>query len=137
MKSLFVFACRWFCAGLLCTGLACAQDVTLTARVELLKGGKPVKAPEAENVVVWLVPEGGGVSPVFHQNHEKRLQVARQFFQAVVNLDESFCVLCGDLLEFRLGSFAVCPPGDDVSVGEGNLNRRIAGDHAQAVFRQA
>ena len=72
MKNLFASACRWFCAGLLCTGLAWAQDVTLTARVELLKGGKPAKAPEAENVVVWLVPEGGGVRPAFHQNHVPR-----------------------------------------------------------------
>ena len=54
---------------LLCTGLACAQDVTLTARVELLKGDKAAKAPEAENVVVWLVPEGAGIRPAFHRNH--------------------------------------------------------------------
>ena len=62
-------ACRWFCAVLLCTGLAWAQDVTLTARVELLKGSKPSKAPEAENVVVWLVPEGSEIRPAFHQDH--------------------------------------------------------------------
>ncbi len=77
MKNLCASACRWFCAVLLCTGLAWAQDVTLTARVELLKGGKPAKAPEAENVVVWLVPEGGGVGPAFHQNHVPPVQVPR------------------------------------------------------------
>ena len=69
MRNLFASACRWFCAVLLCTGLAWAQDVTLTARVELLKSNKTTKAPEAENVVVWLVPEGGGVRPAaFQQN---------------------------------------------------------------------
>ncbi len=77
MKNLSASACRWFCAVLLCTGLACAQDVTLTARVELLKGGKPAKSPEAENAVVWLVPEGGGTGPAFHQNHVPPAQVPR------------------------------------------------------------
>ncbi len=70
-------ACRWFCAVLLCTGLAWAQDVTLTARVELLKGSKPAKVPEAENVVVWLEPEGGGVGPAFQQNHVPAVQIPR------------------------------------------------------------
>jgi len=61
---------------LLCVGLAWAQDVTLTARVELLKGGKPAKASEAENnVVVWLAPEGA--RPAFHQNHVAPAQVPR------------------------------------------------------------
>jgi len=69
--------CRWFCAVLLYMGAAWAQDVTLTARVELLKGGKPTKAPEAENVVVWLMPEGGGTRPAFHQNHVPPVQVPR------------------------------------------------------------
>lgn len=90
MKNLFVSACRWFCAGLLCTGLACAQDVTLTARVELLKGGKPAKAPEAENVVVWLVPEGGGVSPVFHQNQVPPAQVPAAQFPRLVQYNKTF-----------------------------------------------
>ena len=69
--------CRWFSAVLLYMGAAWAQDVTLTARVELLKGGKPTKAPEAENVVVWLVPVGGGTRPAFHQNHVPPVQVPR------------------------------------------------------------
>ena len=77
MKNLSASACRWFCAVLLCTGFACAQDVTLTARVELLKGGKPTKAPEAENVVVWLVPEGAGIRPAFQRNHVPPVQVPR------------------------------------------------------------
>ena len=56
--------------ALLCLGFARAQEVTLTARVELLNGGKPAKEPDAENVVVWLVPEGGGARPAaFRQNH--------------------------------------------------------------------
>ena len=90
MKSLFVFACRWFCAGLLWTGLACAQDVTLTARVQLLKDGKPAKAPEAENVVVWLSPEGGGVRPVFHKNHVPPAQVPAAQLPRLVQYNKTF-----------------------------------------------
>jgi plastocyanin len=64
--------------ALLCTGVAQAQAVTLTARVELMKGNQTAKAPEAENVVVWLVPEGGEVGPAaFHQDHRPAAQVPR------------------------------------------------------------
>jgi plastocyanin len=62
---------------LLCIGLAWAQDVTLTARIELLEGGKSAKAPQAENVVVWLVPEGVGTRPALHQNRVPPAQVPR------------------------------------------------------------
>src|SRR6185295_3625320 len=39
--------------------------------------------------------------------------------------------------EFGFRPPAVGPPRDDVSIGEGNLNGRVAGDHAQSVFGKA
>jgi plastocyanin len=78
LKNLRVSACRWFCVALLCVGFAQAQEITLTARVELIEGNKPAKPPDAENVVVWLVPEGGAAGPAaFHQNHIAPAQVPR------------------------------------------------------------
>lgn len=69
-------ACRWACGGLLCLGLAWAQDVTLTGRVELTHGDKASKAHEAENVVVWLVPASGATRPAaFHQAQVLQTQV--------------------------------------------------------------
>jgi len=53
--------CRWFWPLLLWGAAACAQEVTLTARVTMEDGGKGSKAREAGNVVVWLVPVGDGV----------------------------------------------------------------------------
>jgi plastocyanin len=65
-----VFRRRWVCVALLCAGLA-AQEVTLTARVALISGGKP---HEANNVVVWLTPAAGTVKPVaLRQMQQPRL----------------------------------------------------------------
>lgn len=58
-------------------GFARAQEVTLTARVEMMKGSEALKAPEAENVVVWLEPESGGVGSPLHQNHVPPAQLPR------------------------------------------------------------
>ena len=54
---------RRMCLVVLCTSLAAAQSVTLTARVDLVKGDKAGKAREAESVVVWLVPAAGAARP--------------------------------------------------------------------------
>ena len=54
--------CRWVCVGLLIFSVAAgAQEVTLTARVELVNGDKTGKSQESGNVVVWLVPASGAV----------------------------------------------------------------------------
>jgi plastocyanin len=44
---------------MVCGHLACAQDVTVTADVELLNSGKKSKGRRAGNVVLWLTPAGG------------------------------------------------------------------------------
>jgi plastocyanin len=46
-------------------GFAGAQEVTVTANVALVSGGKKSKAPAAGNVVLWLTPTGGGAPPSF------------------------------------------------------------------------
>lgn len=97
--------------ALLCVGFARAQDVTLTARVELIKGNKTAKAPEAENVVVWLVPEGGGAGPAaFHQsrvaqNHIATAQIATAQVPRLVQHNKTFephvlVVLVGSVVAF-------------------------------------
>lgn len=62
------------CIVLLSTSFAPAQGVTLTARVELVRGDKGARAHEAGNVVVWLTPAAGAVKPAaFHQTQSPRL----------------------------------------------------------------
>ncbi|MGH9552106.1 MAG: hypothetical protein ACRD3W_22150, partial [Terriglobales bacterium] len=91
MKNLLVSACRWFCVALLCMGLARAQEVTLTARIELVTGTKSAKAPEAENVVVWLVPEGGTVGPAaFDQRRGAQSHIAPAQLPRLVQHNKTF-----------------------------------------------
>jgi plastocyanin len=47
---------------MICGGLACAQDVTVTGDVALLNSGKKSKARGADNVVLWLTPVGSATS---------------------------------------------------------------------------
>lgn len=47
------------CVLIVSSGLACAQDVTVTADVALVNGGKKSKAHPAGNVALWLIPVGG------------------------------------------------------------------------------
>ena len=55
MKTIFCL-----CVLIVSAGLACAQeDITVTADVALVKGGKKSKAHPAGNVVLWLTPVGG------------------------------------------------------------------------------
>ena len=68
--------------------------------------------------------------------HKKRLQVSRQLFQLIVDLHESRCIFGGYLGEFLPRPFTIGPPRNDVAVGKGNLNRRITGNHPQAVIGQ-
>ncbi len=46
------------CALLIFGGLACAQEVTVTADVALVTSGKNIKARKTGNVVLWLTPVG-------------------------------------------------------------------------------
>jgi plastocyanin len=65
---------RWICTALLCTSLAWAQGVTLTARIELVSAEKGARAHDAGSVVVWLTPTAGMVAPAaFHPVQSPRL----------------------------------------------------------------
>src|SRR5438034_461489 len=46
----------WPLLLLACTGLVCAEDVTVTARVALVNGADGGRSHEAGNVVLWLTP---------------------------------------------------------------------------------
>ena len=48
----------WLSVLMICGGMACAQDVTVTADVALVNGAKKGKARDAANVVLWLTPSG-------------------------------------------------------------------------------
>ncbi|HVO81529.1 MAG TPA: hypothetical protein VMT28_12410 [Terriglobales bacterium] len=47
---------RWLCFLLLCAGLACAQEVSVTAHVALVSNQKSSRTPKPGNVVLWLTP---------------------------------------------------------------------------------
>jgi plastocyanin len=77
-----VSGCRWACVGLLIFSVAAgAQEVTLTARVELVNRDKTGKSQESGNVVVWLVPASGAVKPAFHQTQNPRLDQRNKSFE--------------------------------------------------------
>ncbi len=65
---------------LLCASLAGAQDVTLTARVALVNGGRSPEH-EAANVVVWLIPTAGTVKPeaLSQVQHPRLVQMNKSF----------------------------------------------------------
>jgi plastocyanin len=70
--------CRCLRIVLLIVGVAGAQVVTLTARVELLHGDNAAKSHEAGNVVVWLVPAPGSVRPAaYHPAQNPQAQNPR------------------------------------------------------------
>jgi plastocyanin len=51
------------CVLVFCGGLACAQDITVTADVALVTGGRKSKPHGASNVVLWLTPAGNATVP--------------------------------------------------------------------------
>jgi plastocyanin len=68
--------------GLLMFSVAAgAQEVTLTARVELINGDKTGKSQESGTVVVWLVPASGAVKAAFHQTQNPRLDQRNKSFE--------------------------------------------------------
>jgi plastocyanin len=68
--------------GLLMFSVAAgAQEVTLTARVELINGDKTGKSQESGNVVVWLVPASGAVKAAFRQTQNLRLDQRNKSFE--------------------------------------------------------
>jgi plastocyanin len=62
MRGVLCHRC-WLGALLICSSLACAQGVTLTARVALSNRDNHGKPPEAGNIVLWLTPTEGAAVP--------------------------------------------------------------------------
>jgi len=54
---------RWLFALLICSSFACAQEVTLTARVALVTRDHGNKSHDSGNVVLWLAPADGTALP--------------------------------------------------------------------------
>ena len=82
IRTLAKSGCRWVCVALLAVNFAGAQEVTMTARVELMNGDKPAKSGEAGNVVVWLVPASGVVkSAAYQQTQKPRLNQRNKSFE--------------------------------------------------------
>ena len=74
--------CRWVCVAMLTVSFAWAQEVTLTARVELQSGDKAEKPHESGNVLVWLVPQAGAVKSAPSQQTQKpRLDQRNKSFE--------------------------------------------------------
>jgi plastocyanin len=73
--------CRWVCVALLAVSCASAQDVTVTARVELLSREKAEKSHESGNILVWLVPASGASRMAFQQNQKPRLDQRNKSFE--------------------------------------------------------
>jgi len=75
--------CRCVSVALLAVSIAAgAQQVTLTARVELLNGANAPESHEAGNVVVWLTPSSGAARPPeFHQRQNPRLVQRNKSFE--------------------------------------------------------
>jgi plastocyanin len=69
----------WLLAALLVGAtLACAQDVTLTAHVVLVNGGKGSKGHQAGEAVLWLVPAGAPLAPALPENPGARPQLIQR-----------------------------------------------------------
>jgi plastocyanin len=74
--------CRWVCVALLTVNFGWSQEVTLTARVELLNTDKAGKSRESGNVLVWLVPASGAVKAAPSQPAQKpRLDQRNKSFE--------------------------------------------------------
>jgi len=79
MKS-SIFCC--LCVVAICGGLACAQEVTVTADVALVNNGKKSKAVGTENVVLWLTPAAAGQAlPIPQDSNRPRLVQRNKSFE--------------------------------------------------------
>jgi hypothetical protein len=67
-RALPIFGCL-----LLLTTVARTQQITLSARVQLLDAGRNSELPHPENIVVWLTPSSGQPTPRLEPNQRLRL----------------------------------------------------------------
>ena len=73
---------RWLlCAILICSGLCCAQNVSLTGRVAFIASDKDGKTRDADKVVIWLTPIAGAAPPATAPNvpHPRLVQKNKSF----------------------------------------------------------
>ena len=66
---------------LLLTTVARTQEVTLSARAQLLDAGRNSELAHAENIVVWLTPSGGQPAPRMVPNQPLRLTQRHKSFE--------------------------------------------------------
>jgi hypothetical protein len=93
MKAATVY---WLCALIVCSGLACAQEVTVTADVTLVYNGKKSKPGAANNIVLWLTPVGSTPpSPTLPASSRPRLVQKNKSFEPHV-----LVVPVGSVVEF-------------------------------------
>lgn len=85
------------CLLMVCGGLACAQEVTVTANVTLVSSGKRSKSGAAGNVVLWLTPTGNATPsfPTPQGLNQPRLVQRNKSFEPHV-----LVVPVGSLVEF-------------------------------------
>lgn len=95
--NLALYCRRWGWALLLCSGLACAQEVTLTAHVALVSGRNSSRIPKPGNVVLWLTPitSQAGPNPAPQPSQSPRLVQHNKSFSPHV-----LVVPVGSLVEF-------------------------------------
>jgi plastocyanin len=79
ITNLAAFGCRWLSLALLIASFAVAQEVTLTARVEILNS-EAGKSHESGNVVVWLTPESDAVKAPDQLTRKPRLDQRNKSF---------------------------------------------------------
>ena len=92
------FRCRrWLYVTLLCCGLACAQEVTLSAHVALVSGPQSSRTPKPGNVVLWLTPiaNSSGADPALPASQPLRLVQHNKSFDPHV-----LVVPVGSVVEF-------------------------------------
>jgi hypothetical protein len=93
MKAATVY---WLCALMVCSTLACAQEVTVTADVALVYNGKKSKPRAANNIVLWLTPVGSTPpSPTLPASSRPRLVQKNKSFEPHV-----LVVPVGSVVEF-------------------------------------
>jgi plastocyanin len=75
---------HWLCVLLLGCGFACAQEVTLTARVTLVNSDRGSRPHQAGDVVLWLTPLAGTESvslPIISDSSRPRLVQRNKSFE--------------------------------------------------------
>jgi len=95
MKAATVY---WLCGLIVCGGLACAQEVTVTADVALMYNGKKSRPRAANNIVLWLTPVGSAglsSSPTLPASSRPRLVQKNKSFEPHV-----LVVPVGSVVEF-------------------------------------